>query len=166
MINRYSVLHERLQIEWQDVHQAAEKAMDAYQQLTPERPNTAIYLDSIALNLHGFYNGLERIFEWLARQIDGTIPEGASWHRDLLQQMSFAVPNVRPSVIQPETRILLEEFLGFRHVVRNLYTWHFEPEKISSLVAQLPETVAALDADFAHFRRFLNAATHADESEI
>lgn len=166
MINRYSVLRQRLEIEWNEVHQAAQKAIQAYQQLDPDRTDADIYLDSVALNLHGFYNGLERIFEWLARQIDGTMPEGSSWHRDLLQQMSFAVPDVRPEVIQPQTRILLEEFLGFRHVVRNLYTWHFEPEKISRLVSQLPETVTALDTDFTRFRQFLDAATHADESEI
>lgn len=166
MINRYSVLRQRLQIEWQEVRQAAEKAIQAYDQLTPKRTDASVYLDSVALNLHGFYNGLERIFEWLARQIDGTMPEGSAWHRDLLQQMSFSVPNVRPEVIQPGTRELLEPFLGFRHVVRNLYTWHFEPEKISRLISQLPETVTSLDADFSRFSQFLDAATHADEPEI
>ncbi len=80
--------------------------------------------------------------------------------------MSFSVPEVRPEVIQPRTRELLEPFLGFRHVVRNLYTWHFEPEKISRLISQLPETVTALDTDFARFSQFLDAATHADEPEI
>ncbi|MCZ7667951.1 MAG: hypothetical protein M5U34_12535 [Chloroflexi bacterium] len=67
MINRYSVLRQRLQIEWQEVRQAAEKAIQAYDQLTPKRTDASVYLDSIVLNLHGFYNGLERIFEWLAK---------------------------------------------------------------------------------------------------
>lgn len=28
-----------------------------------------IYLDSVALNLHGFYSGLERLFELVARHL-------------------------------------------------------------------------------------------------
>lgn len=45
------------------------------------------YLKATAYDLHGFYGGLERIFEAVATTIDGSGPGGESWHRDLLQQM-------------------------------------------------------------------------------
>jgi len=45
------------------------------------------YLKATAYDLHGFYGGLERIFEAVASMIDGSVPGGESWHRDLLQQM-------------------------------------------------------------------------------
>jgi hypothetical protein len=45
------------------------------------------YLKATAYDLHGFYGGLERIFEAVATAIDGSVPGGESWHRDLLQQM-------------------------------------------------------------------------------
>ena len=32
------------------------------------------YWDGVALNLHGFYCGTERIFEDIARTMDGSIP--------------------------------------------------------------------------------------------
>jgi hypothetical protein len=44
--------------------------------------------DGVALNLHGFYAGVEQIFEDIARTVDGAIPEGGDWHISLLKQMS------------------------------------------------------------------------------
>ncbi len=33
-------------------------------------PDEPAYLDSVALNLHGFYAGVKRLFELIARHID------------------------------------------------------------------------------------------------
>jgi len=46
-----------------------------------------IYLDSVALNLHGFYSGIERLFEAIAKYIDLNVPKGEFWHYELLLQM-------------------------------------------------------------------------------
>ena len=45
------------------------------------------YLDGVALNLHGLYSGLERIFELVAEVIDGAKPVGENWHQVLLKQI-------------------------------------------------------------------------------
>jgi hypothetical protein len=148
--------------EWSDVKRAAEKAHEAYRIMEVSSQNESLFLDATALNLHGFYSGIEHIFSWLARQLDGTIPQGASWHRNLLAQMTYEVPGARPAVIQASTRMALEAFLGFRHIVRNLYTWNFEPQKVATLIEQLPTTIDALESDFENFARFLDAAGHAD----
>lgn len=63
------------------------------------RSNDDYYLDGVALNLHGFYSGCERIFTHIAETVDGNLPRGADWHRLLLQQMKMEVPSVRPAVI-------------------------------------------------------------------
>jgi len=34
------------------------------------------YLDGVALNLHGFYAGVERLFELIAGVVDGALPQG------------------------------------------------------------------------------------------
>ena len=57
------------------------------------------YLDSVALNLHGLYSGFEKIFLEVAREIDENIPEGSSWHKELLDQMALKIKNLRPAVI-------------------------------------------------------------------
>jgi hypothetical protein len=44
------------------------------------RSNDDYYLDGVALNLHGFYSGFERIFTHIAETIDGDLPHGEDWH--------------------------------------------------------------------------------------
>lgn len=39
-----------------------------------QHSNDDHYLDGVALNLHGFYSGLERIFELVATRVDNTKP--------------------------------------------------------------------------------------------
>ena len=52
-----------------------------------EKPDLTEITTSASV-LHSFYNGLENIFHTIAKQIDNSIPEGANWHKDLLQQMT------------------------------------------------------------------------------
>jgi hypothetical protein len=70
-----------------EVWERCQKASDDY------------YLDSVALNLHGLYSGLERIFEIIAGNIDADKPSGENWHQVLLNQMSKEIPQLRPAVI-------------------------------------------------------------------
>nr|WP_287139080.1 hypothetical protein [Crocosphaera sp.] len=65
-------------------------------------------VNSIALNLHGIYTGIERIFEVIATEIDLSLPTGNKWHRDLLDQMAVSIPDVRKEVITEETRTALD----------------------------------------------------------
>lgn len=113
------------------------------------------YLDSVALNLHGFYSSVERIFERIAITIDDTVPSGANWHQELLNQMTIEVPGIRPAVISSKVKDQLEEYRGFRHIVRNVYAYHFNPEKIENLVAGLTLLFSKFDAELKSFADFL-----------
>ena len=95
--------------------------------------NDEFYFDSVALNIHSFYSGLERLFEKISSAIDGSIPQGANWHQELLNRMTLEIPNVRPAVISEKTRKWLDPYRGFRHVVRNVYTYHISPDKMEPL---------------------------------
>lgn len=85
------------------------------------------YWDGVALNLHGFYTGVEQIFEDIARTIDGGLPSGAEWHISLLRQMTVEMGSLRPAVIEVKTRQCLDEYRGFRHIVRNVYAFNLRP---------------------------------------
>lgn len=61
------------------------------------------YVDGVALNLHGFYVGLERLFALIATIVDAAMPQGANWHQMLLRQMAAEVPRIRPAVISEGT---------------------------------------------------------------
>ena len=62
--------------------------------------NDELYYDSVALNIHSFYSGLERVFEKISSAVDSSLPQGINWHQELLNQMTLEIPNVRPAVIQ------------------------------------------------------------------
>ena len=163
MIVRYVVLRRRIESELVDVLRAATKAGRALERARRSGEDADYYLDSTAINLHGFYNGVERILEGIARELDGGLPEGPNWHRELLGQMALDVVSLRPAVLRRETAARLDEYLRFRHLVRNLYTWSFDAVKLDGLVSGLPVVLADLEADLAAFGEFLEAAGHADD---
>jgi len=114
--------------------------------------NDDYYLDGVALNLHSFYSGLEKIFEKIAATVDGSVPNTANWHQELLSQMSMEISGIRPAVISQELRDMLEDYRGFRHVVRNVYTHHLNPEKIEPLIARIEPVLAKLTTEWAPVR--------------
>jgi hypothetical protein len=114
-----------------------------------------IYLDSVALNLHSFYSGLERLFELIARTVDQTTPGGERWHRTLLTQISCDVPGIRPAVISIDNATRLDEFRRFRHLVRNVYASELIPERMADMLATLPDLWQSLRAELLAFAEFL-----------
>ncbi len=126
----------------------------------------ALYLDGVALNLHGFYAGLERLFELIAATVDGAIPQGTNWHQMLLAQMAAEVPSIRPAVISTETQIALDEYRGFRHVVRNVYIFNFEMARLQALVTQAPDVFAQTSAELLAFADFLAQCAEEGSSQL
>ncbi len=119
------------------------------------RTNDDLYLDAVALNLHGFYSGAERIFTHIAEIIDDNPPRGESWHLLLLQQMMREIPGIRPSVISTETGTKLDEYRRFRHVVRNVYTHNLDPVKVGKLVSSSQDLYNELNTEITAFVAFL-----------
>ena len=113
------------------------------------------FFDGVALNLHGFYSGVERIFEDIARTLERSIPMGVEWHQDLLLQMSAEISSIRPPVIAMDTRECLDEYRGFRHVVRNVYTFHLRPTRLQELTKQLRQCHQMVERDLSDFIAFL-----------
>lgn len=113
------------------------------------------YLDAVALNLHGFYGGLERVFERIATVVDGARPSGEHWHKALLRQMAEEMPGVRPAVISEDTRAFLDPYRGFRHVARNVYTFHLDPSRLERLVARVPRCFDNARPELLAFADFL-----------
>jgi hypothetical protein len=119
------------------------------------RSNDDYYLDGIALNLHGFYSGCERIFTQIAEVVDGDLPRGEDWHRLLLERMKNELASIRPAVISTQTGELLDELRRFRHVVRNVYTHHLDPERLEKLVKETSQGFPQLHAEISAFAAFL-----------
>ncbi len=117
--------------------------------------NDDAYLDAAALNLHGFYAGVERAFEDIAQTMSEALPSGSHWHQNLLLQMSNELSGIRPAIITVQTRYCLDEYRQFRHVVRNVYTLNFRLSSIQSLVTDLRTCLNFVTKDLNNFIQFL-----------
>ena len=117
-----------------------------------ETAPTDIELSALAAALHSFYTGVENIFKRVAVELDGQPPQGDSWHRDLLLRMKAPGPD-RPALLSAELHDTLLDYLRFRHVFRNAYSFDLDWQKLSPLVLHWEETFrqlkTALD-DFIH----------------
>lgn len=102
------------------------------------KTNDDAYIDSVALNLHGFYQGVEKMLMYLLEYCGSELPEGSDWHKDLLLIAAMEIPKRRPALISVDTLKLLDDFRGFRHVIRNIYTFNLSPERVRILVEKLP----------------------------
>lgn len=104
-----------------------------------------IELSALAAVLHSFYTGVENIFKRVAVELDGEPVTGEAWHRDLLRRMTAPAAH-RPALLSSELHDALLEYLRFRHVFRNAYSFDLDWGKMSHLVLQLNEMLHALES--------------------
>jgi hypothetical protein len=105
---------------------------------------TEIELSALAATLHSFYTGVENIFKRVAVELDGEPVRGDAWHRELLQRMKMGTAS-RPALLSEELHDTLNEYLRFRHVFRNAYSFDLDWRKMSPLVLCLEETFQKLE---------------------
>ncbi len=106
--------------------------------------------------LHDFYTGIERIFRRIAEEVDGGVPAGEGWHRELLGVMSLELESIRPAVISSKLMRKLDEYLRFRHLFRNIYGFELEPRRLKSLAKDLNKTLTAFKKAMSQFNKFLD----------
>lgn len=161
----YRELAERIQGQVPDLERLVQRVLHAWEggQRSPDQQD--VYLDSVTLNLHGFYSGVERLFELIARHVDRDLDlaTGETWHQDLLQRMTKDIQE-RPALIGGESASTLDELRRFRHLVRNVYTFNLVPEKMDPLVSSLPELWPRLRAELLAFADFLEDVAQASEA--
>ena len=145
----------RLEEEISELRRIVERVKKAWS--SAEKSSDELYLDSVALNLHGFYSCIERLFELIARNIDESIPAGENWHQELLRQMVTEIKLVRPAVLSRDTYDRLDEYRGFRHVVRNVYTFNLSLKKLKPLVEDIDCVFSAVSNEIKKFIEYINA---------
>ena len=155
MIAEYVLLAGRIRRELADLERAVARAERAARAAKSEPADSQLYIDSASLNLHGFYTGLERTFQQIAEIVDESLPAGAEWHRALLEQMCIEFPGVRPAVLSSTTCQALDEFMRFRHVVRNVYAYNLNPDRVMQLVEDCARVFGQIKVELSHFALFL-----------
>jgi len=130
-----------------------ERLMKEYSELlavSSEKEPELIARTALSAVLQSFYNGVENIFQTVAKWVDQDVPAGVDWHRQLLTQMARATA-ARPSLITPVTAAQLESYLGFRHIARHAYSFTLDWTRMSGLVRDLALVWAQFRADVRVF---------------
>jgi len=125
-------LRKQVDVERQQLNRLIDEHRPLLDSCASRQPN-AIELSALATFLHSFYSGIENSFKRIAIEIDGGVPSGDAWHRQLLTSMTSAT-KLRPPVLSNTLYERLNEYLAFRHFFRQAYSFHFDWYKMSGLV--------------------------------
>lgn len=101
-----------------------------------ETEDFSAYIESLALNLHSFYEGIESLFERITDFTGEEKPSGPEWHMELLERMTLPIKKLRPEVISMETAKHLDTFRTFRHKVRHIYGFMIIPENVKAIACR------------------------------
>jgi hypothetical protein len=162
MIERYRTLAQRIRMEIDEIERTQTAILRHWQTARVAAADQDAYLNSVALNLHSWYSGVERVFELIAVEIDGGALGGEAWHSELLQQMTLDLQEARPPVIQKNTAVQLDEYRKFRHRIRNIYATSLDPARMQPLISGLPDLWSSVRRDLLAFLEFLDALAHTD----
>jgi len=155
VIGRYAVLAGRIRQDLRELEHGVTRVERAVQVGRRSAVDEDLLLDAAALNLHDNYTGLERILTHIASTVDQSVPSGADWHRELLQQMTVEIAGLRPQVLPIDVAADVDEYLWFRHVVRHIYAFEFEPERVERLASRLRPTFRDVETALMGFASFL-----------
>jgi hypothetical protein len=109
--------------------------IDSSREKVPDENEIAV----LALVLHSFYNGIEKILEFIFKDCKEKVAENADSHKELLAKAFVSNAN-RKQIFKNELKEPLKDYLKFRHLIRHTYEYHLEWSKMDTLVRNL-ETV-------------------------
>lgn len=143
-----------IEFELNRLRQLEQSILYVQQEIERDPDHAELFYENLALKLHSFYTGCERIFSLVATELNGGLPSGSDWHKRLLDRMSSEREG-RIAVIKPATAKKLKEILGFRHVVRSLYGFELDPERVQRLIENYPTVWNQTEADIVGFVAWL-----------
>jgi HepT-like protein len=142
-------LIKRIALEQEQLNRLIDTHRSLLAQCALQPPND-IELSALDFFLHSFYSGLENIFKRIAIEMDrgcrrekpGIVNSWTAW-----RQPTRTAP---PSFLRSST-IPLSEYLAFRHVVRQSYSFHLQWEKMAALVLNCEATMRRVEDELRVF---------------
>lgn len=150
-----SKLIQRISDEKDKIERTVRGIKNALQDIDAIAENHRKYVEkTIASDLVEIYNGIERIFELIAREVDNHIPSGGKWHRDLLAQMAEHREKRKP-IISQRTERRLNRLLKFRHRMNNIYRYELIYEKAETHAKRVTKLFENVSKELETFTAFL-----------
>ncbi len=94
---------------------------------------TTLELAGVAALLHNYYNGIENIIKQILIGRNIQIPEGKSWHKEILEI------SVKERIISEDCKVNLGRYLAFRHFFMHTYALDLYAGKMEPLVEKSKE---------------------------
>ena len=88
---------------------------------------------ALSFEIERWYTAIESTLERALRGLDGTSPEGRSWHEDLLRNAGLAVEGFRPALVSSDAVEGLREVMRFRHFARHGYDREPDVDRVDEL---------------------------------
>lgn len=140
---RLRLLRQRLGSDRETTHTVHQRVTLATERTRGSGPDP-VTVGAVALYLQNLYTSIEEILRRVADDLDGSVPSGDDWHRELLGQMALELPEVRPRLLSPPLRDDLDVLRRFRHLVRHAYAADFDWEEMQSAIEAADRAMAAL----------------------
>jgi hypothetical protein len=109
-----------------------------------------IELSAAGLLLQSFYNGIENILKLIIKNYDGKLPNSFKWHMELLEN-SFSSNDNRKNIFRKDLMATLEDYLKFRHFIRNSYGYRLEWERMEELINDIHNNWEIIKEDINRF---------------
>lgn len=114
-----------------------------------------LHIRAMASLLLDFYNSIESIFLTIGQDINGGIPQGTEWHKNLLRDMMIEIPHLRPQVISEGLAEELDEYLRFRHLFIHGYGFNLKWSRIRVLINRTSRVYHKFQKELKGFIKFL-----------
>jgi hypothetical protein len=113
---------------------------------TPDMVETA----ALGLFLHSFYNGIENVMKLIINEKYGKLPSSTKWHKELLD-LCFNKASDGRILFTGNLKNILDDYLRFRHFIRNTYSYRVKWELMEDLVIKINENWNAIRTEIVNF---------------
>lgn len=121
---------------------------------------------AVALYLQNLYTAIEEFLRRVALELDGSLPAGEEWHRELLGQMTLEVAGVRPRLLGEPLHSDLDLLRRFRHIVRHAYAVEYDWAEMQSAVQAANRVMSNLRGAVSPIEETIRAAIQECERDL
>ncbi len=118
----------------------------------------AVRLESVAYQIHNFYNAVEDLLQTIAVQFENQVSDSSRWHQLILQRMTQEIVAVRPAFLSQSSFELLTALRGFRHFFRHAYGVPIDYDQLTANLNRVRAVLPLLEQDVEHFLHQLKLA--------